>query len=103
MPDGYVQHLLPRPGFESNGFSNGVVLEFGRGGESGSWQIGAPFGTELVVVVSAPQPLFDSMGWEVERTKDYLSALSTAFERLRTRPNEGPIVADFQVITTAAK
>lgn len=100
MPDGYVQHLLPRPGFESNRFSNGAVAEFGRGGESGSWQIAAPFGTELVVVVSASQQLFDSMGWEVERTEDYLSALKTAFERLRGRPNESPIVADFQAITT---
>lgn len=103
MPDGYVQHLLPRPGFENNGFANGAILDLGRGGESGSWQIGAPLGTELVVVVSASQPLFDSMGWEVERTEDYLSALNTAFERLRGQASENDIVAEFQPITTAPK
>lgn len=103
MPDGYVQHLLPRPGVESNHFSNRAMLDFGRGGESGSWQIGAPFGTELIVVVSVPKPLYDSIGWEVERTDDYLSTLSKAFEQMGRQPSGTAFVAQIQAITTTAK
>lgn len=74
--------------------ADGDVIEFRRGGEGGTWQIGAPFGTDFVAVVWAPQPLFDGMGWEVERTEDYLSALNEAFGRLHATPNAVPIVAE---------
>jgi len=61
-----------------------------------NWQIGEPFGQDMVVVLSSPRRLFDKERPFLERASDYVADL-------KTRQADGDVRAQYRIITTAAR
>jgi hypothetical protein len=98
--DGNVVHLLP----------NSVERETlapprhtATIGSLGNWMIGAPFGTEMLVLLATPVPLFDGVRPDSEAGPDYLRALDGQLARIAKAHGAGAIAVDFLQITTHAK
>jgi hypothetical protein len=98
--DGHVVHLLPnaveRETLAPPRYSATV-------GNLGNWMIGAPFGTEMLVLLATPVPLFDGLRPDSEAGADYLRALDTQLARIARAHGAGAIGVDFLQITTHAK
>lgn len=97
---GDVLHMLPRPGNVDNFLRAGGKLRLGDGGKSGDWTVGAPFGRDLVVIVSVPEPLFSASRKDLEPASGYLSVLQQALDRISTRYGAAAVTADFTIIAT---
>ncbi len=83
LHNGQVRHMLPTRNGPANRLEpgEGVIL-----GESGlNHTISPPFGTELVVVLQSPLPLFGTARADVERAQDYLKTLRKALSGLVAR------------------
>lgn len=61
-----------------------------------NWQIGEPFGQDMVVVLTSPRPLFDAERPFLETADDYVAAL-------KARQAGGDVRAQYRIITTAAR
>jgi len=61
-----------------------------------NWQIGEPFGQDMVVVLSSLQPLFMRERPFLERAEDYVADL-------KGRQAAGGVAAAYRIITTAAR
>jgi hypothetical protein len=61
-----------------------------------NWQIGEPFGQDMVVVLTSPRPLFDAERPFLESASDYVAAL-------KGRQGAGDVRAEYHIITTAAR
>jgi len=90
--DGQVLHLLP---------GGGPRVQFLRAKQplvlaDPNWQIGEPFGQDMVVVLSSPRRLFDNERPFLERVSDYVADL-------KTRQAAGDVRAQYRIITTAAR
>jgi len=90
--DGQVLHLLP---------GGGPRVQFLKAGQplvlaDPNWQIAEPFGQDMVVVLSSPQPLFAAERPLVEPAGDYVAAL-------KARQAAGDVRAQYGIITTAAR
>jgi hypothetical protein len=83
--DGTVVHLLPRPNVRENRIERGSTLRLGRGGGTGTWPVGPPFGTEMVTAIVVPEPLFATKRVEIETAFSYLEDLKRALEEIRRR------------------
>lgn len=98
--DGKVVHLLPnaveRETLAPPRYSVTV-------GNLGNWMIGAPFGTEMLVLLATPVPLFDSPRPDAEAGPDYLRALETRLDRIAKSYGPGAVAVEFLQITTHAK
>lgn len=90
--DGQVLHLLPGggPRVQLLRAKQPLVLA------DPNWQIGEPYGQDLVVVLSSPQRLFDQERPFLERASDYVTDL-------KTRQATGDVKAQYRIITTAAR
>ena len=53
--------------------------------EEAGWQVGEPFGFDMVVVVVSAQPLFDSPRPAVEKAEDYLRVLQATLDAAKRR------------------
>ncbi|MBK8209084.1 MAG: DUF4384 domain-containing protein [Rhodospirillales bacterium] len=53
----YVVHMLPRQDAPTVRLPANDTLRLGDGGASGDWTVGAPFGTDLITLVAAPNRL----------------------------------------------
>jgi predicted Ser/Thr protein kinase len=95
--DGGVVHMVPGPRIQGNQAPPGYVATIG---DLGEWIIAKPFGTELVVVLTTPKPLFDTPRKEVEKSADYLVALRDRLEQLDKDSGRDKITADFVMIKT---
>jgi len=95
--DGGVVHMVPGPRIEGNQAPPSYAATIG---DLGEWIIAKPFGTELVVVLTTPKPLFDQPREEVEKGADYLVALRDRLEQLGRNPAREKIAADFVMINT---
>jgi hypothetical protein len=95
--DGGVVHMVPGPRIEGNQAPPSYAATIG---DLGEWIIAKPFGTELVVVLTTPKPLFDQPREEVEKGADYLVALRDRLEQLGRNPAREKITADFVMINT---
>jgi len=95
--DGGVVHMVPGPRIEGNQAPPGYVATIG---DLGQWIIAKPFGTELVVVLTTPKPLFDKPREEVEKGADYLVALRDRLEQMGKESRRDHITADFVMINT---
>lgn len=98
--DGSVVHLVPSNVERDNqappGFSATV-------GGSGYWLVDKPFGTEMIVLLITPAPLFDGLRPASESRAAYLAAVEQQLKQMEAHYGTGHIVADFVQITTHAR
>ncbi|MCP5364185.1 MAG: protein kinase [Hyphomicrobiales bacterium] len=100
--DGHVIHMLPNSVTQSNQVSPHQQMTLGAG-SIGSWIIGEPFGTEMIVVLGSPRPLFSGVREEVEPTDRYLVDLRHAIERVARQQTVDHIGAEVLFITTGGR
>ncbi|TDQ97381.1 serine/threonine protein kinase [Paraburkholderia silvatlantica] len=98
--DGSVVHLVPSNVERDNqappGFSATV-------GGSGYWLVDKPFGTEMIVLLITPAPLFDGLRPASESRAVYLAAVEQQLKQMEAHYGTGHIAADFVQITTHAR
>ncbi|MCP3707298.1 serine/threonine-protein kinase [Paraburkholderia sp. CNPSo 3274] len=98
--DGSVVHLVPSNVERDNqappGFSATV-------GGSGYWLVDKPFGTEMIVLLITPAPLFDGLRPASESRSAYLAAVGQQLKQMKAHYGAAHIVADFVQITTHAR
>ncbi|WP_439579551.1 protein kinase domain-containing protein [Elioraea sp.] len=74
--DGEVVHLHPNSGDGARSFAPGARVSLGDPAEGGPrWEIGPPYGTEMIVALASERPLFESAREDFERSEAYLAAL----------------------------
>ena len=95
--DGSVVHMVPSPRAKDNQAPPHYSATIGSGGD---WIISKPFGSEMVVLLITPAPLFDKPRPESESRADYLRALDTRLAQIGGKYGQDHIVADFAPITT---
>lgn len=95
--DGSVAHLVPN--LRSRAHQAPANHEAAIG-SLGNWVIAAPFGSELIVLLLTPAPLFDPVRPEVESRAQYLQLLRKQLAQMADKPGAERIVADFVQITT---
>lgn len=77
--DGEVVHLHPTPSDPARAFGPRVRLALGDPAAGGPrWEVGPPYGTEMIVAVASERPLFPTGRPEAEQSDAYLAALGTA-------------------------
>jgi Domain of unknown function (DUF4384)/Sel1 repeat len=95
---GGVVHMLPTQATPDNLLPAGGRLVLGdpqRAGES--WQIGPPFGRDLLVMFATARPLYASGRAEYEEASDYLRFLR---QRLSSAPLDDPIAVGYRIVQT---
>jgi hypothetical protein len=95
--DGNVVHMVPSPRAKDNQAPPRYSATIGSAGD---WVISKPFGSEMVVLLITPAPLFDKPRPEAEPRADYLRALDTRLAQIGAKYGRERIVADFAPITT---
>ncbi|HEX7935812.1 MAG TPA: DUF4384 domain-containing protein, partial [Paraburkholderia sp.] len=95
--DGNVVHMVPSPRAKDNQAPPHYSATIGGAGD---WVISKPFGSEMVVLLITPAPLFDKPRPEAESRADYLRALDTRLAQIGAKFGRERIVADFAPITT---
>ncbi|MFP3569555.1 protein kinase domain-containing protein [Paraburkholderia sp. SIMBA_030] len=95
--DGSVVHMVPSPRAKDNQAPPRYAATIGSAGD---WIISKPFGSEMVVLLITPAPLFDKPRPESEARADYLRALDTRLAQIAGKYGQDRIVADFAQITT---
>ncbi|WP_332670949.1 serine/threonine protein kinase [Aromatoleum sp.] len=98
--DGNVAHLVPSPRATANRAPPRYSAEIGT---LAQWTISKPFGTELIVLVTTPEPLFDTLRPEYEARPDYLRAVEERLQQIAEKHGADKIRADFVQITTRAR
>ncbi|GAB3627839.1 nodulation protein NodV [Pandoraea terrae] len=98
--DGKVAHLVPSRRIKGNQAPAGYSATIGDGGD---WVISKPFGTEWIVLLSTPAPLFDGPRPEFESRQDYLQALDKQLARIAAKYGQERISADLVQISTRAR
>jgi hypothetical protein len=97
--DGHVVHMVPSRLWPDNQMqSNGGPYTIGS--NAGDWTVSKPFGSEMVVLVVTPVPLFDKLRPESEARADYLRALETRLKQIGGQYGQDRLLADFAPITT---
>jgi hypothetical protein len=104
--DGIVVHMLPNPRDArdaENRHPANARLTIGRPeldkGWKG-WEVGPPFGQEMIVIMATPNPLFPESRAESEPAKQYLDVLRQGIGG--NRPDNGQFIADYFFIFTEA-
>lgn len=100
LVDGNVSHLLPNLAAKDNQAPPNHAATIGS---QGDWVISKPFGTELVVLLITPAPLFDGIRPQNEATSDYLRAVEQRLRQLATKYGSEKIAVDLIQITTKAR
>lgn len=95
--DGSVVHMVPSPRAKDNQAPPHYAATIGSAGD---WIISKPFGSEMVVLLITPAPLFDKPRPESESRTDYLRALEPRLTQIAGKFGQDHIVADFAPITT---
>jgi predicted Ser/Thr protein kinase len=98
--DGGVVHLLPSPRLRANQAPPNYSATLGS---FGNWIVSKPFGTDMVVLLVTPAPLFDAMRPEAEKGGDYLAAVDKRLRQLAGKHGADKIVVDFLQVTTSAR
>ena len=81
--DGNMAHIFPHPNEPDSGrlIKAGEALVIGNTPEG--WEVGAPFGQELITVISSPTPLHDGSQPAFDKAEDYLPRLRRMLEANR--------------------
>ncbi|SEA29671.1 serine/threonine protein kinase [Paraburkholderia sartisoli] len=98
--DGSVVHMVPGPRAKDNQAPPHYAATIGGGGD---WVIAKPFGSEMVVLLVTPVPLFDRMRPESESRADYLHALDARLAQIADKYGRERIGVDIAQITTKAR
>ena len=98
--DGGVVHLLPSVRARDNQAPPSYRATIGG---LGNWIISKPFGSELIVLVTTPEPLFTGLRPENENAHDYLRALKKQLKQMTSRFGPERVAVDFVQITTRSK
>jgi serine/threonine protein kinase len=98
--DSSVVHLLPNPRARDNRAPPNYTATVGSLGE---WGIGKPFGSELVLLVTTPVPLFETLRPVSEPSSAYLADVAKRLEQIRARSGADKIAVDFLQISTKAR
>jgi protein kinase-like protein len=98
--DGSVVHMVPGPRAKDNQAPPHYAATIGAAGD---WIVSKPFGTELVVLLITPAPLFDSQRPESEARADYLRVLDARLKQMAAKYGQERIVADIAPITSRAR
>ncbi|MGF6505361.1 protein kinase domain-containing protein [Paraburkholderia sp. 32] len=97
--DGHVVHMVPSRLWPDNQMqANGGPYTIGS--NAGDWTVSKPFGSEMVVLMVTPVPLFDKLRPESEARADYLRALETRLKQIGGQYGQDRLLADFAPITT---
>lgn len=97
--DGSVLHLYPN----KREPDSGRVIVSGEQfvvGEKAPWQIGPPFGQELITVISSPVPLYTTERPEIEQASVYVPRLR---ELLEANPGAERLASNFLFMQTEPK
>ncbi|GAB7550339.1 serine/threonine protein kinase [Cupriavidus sp. 8B] len=97
MADGKVVHMVPSERAKANQAPASYTAAVGS---LGDWVISKPFGTELIVLITTPAPLFDALRPESESRQDYLRALDRQLGPMAAKHGESHIGADMVQIST---
>jgi serine/threonine-protein kinase len=74
--DGEVVHLHPNAADGARSFAAGSRVSLGDPAEGGQrWEIGPPYGTEMIVALASERPLFETAREDFESSSAYLAAL----------------------------
>lgn len=98
--DGSVVHLLPTGDDPENQFGAGARLVLGQGAQR--YRVEPPFGTEMMMILSSPVPLFTQARPQVEPAQEYLGALRAALNEARNAGHGGSLRSDFTFLVTEA-
>jgi len=98
--DGTVVHLVPSRRARANRAPPRYSATIGT---VAGWTISKPFGTELIVLLVTPVPLFDGLRPESESRSDYLRAVDKSLREIAAKHGQDKITADFVQITTRAR
>ena len=98
--DGAVAHLVPNPRAKANQAPPNYSATVGS---LGDWVISKPFGTELVVLLTTPVPLFDKTRPAVESRAEYLQLLDKQLGKIAAKYGSDRIAVDFVQIQTKAR
>ncbi len=100
VADGKVAHLVPSARVQGNQAPASYSATIG---DSGDWIVSKPFGTELVVLLTTPAPLFTTRRADFETRQDYLHALEKPLTQMAGKYGRDQISADLVQISTRAK
>ncbi|MDE1907265.1 MAG: DUF4384 domain-containing protein, partial [Rhodospirillales bacterium] len=79
--DGTVLHLYPTPTDAARKFPAGGAKTLGDPAHGGaSWQVSAPYGTDMILTIASSAPLFTTARPQDENASDYLPALRMALQ-----------------------
>lgn len=98
--DSGVLHMVPSPRIRGNQAPANYHATIG---DLGEWSIARPFGTELIVIMATPEPLFTSQRKEIEPQNQYLFDLEKRLSQLAKKNHDEQITVDFIVIRTKPK
>ncbi|NMG74869.1 protein kinase, partial [Aromatoleum diolicum] len=98
--DGSVVHLVPSRRSRANQAPPNHTATIGT---LAGWTISKPFGSELIVLLTTPVPLFDKLRPESESRSDYLRAVELRLREISAKYGQDRIAADFVQITTHAR
>jgi eukaryotic-like serine/threonine-protein kinase len=98
--DGTVVHMVPSPHAPDNQAPPNYAATVGSARE---WVIAKPFGTELVVLLSTPAPLFDAPRPESEPRAEYLRLLNARLAQMSGKYGANRILADVAEINSQAR
>jgi len=97
---GGVVHMVPSPRVKGNQAPPRYAATIGG---LGNWVVSKPFGTDLIVLLVTPAPLFDGLRPESESTSDYLQAVESRLKQLTEKYGAEKISADFVQVTTRGR
>ncbi|MDR5838617.1 protein kinase domain-containing protein [Caballeronia sp. LZ034LL] len=98
--DGSVVHLLPNKRSPDKQAPTNYTATIGS---MGDWIVGKPFGSEMIVLMLAPAPLFDAPRPDSEAKTDYLRAVEKRLAALASKYGRDKVAVDMFQITTQAK
>lgn len=98
--DGTVVHLVPNERAKDNQAPPHYTATIGT---MGDWVVGKPFGSELIVLLITPAPLFDSLRPDSEPKADYLRAVGKQLTQLAGKYGNDRVAVDIVQISTQAR
>ena len=98
--DGGVAHLLPSVRARDNQAPASYSATIGSFGD---WVISAPFGTELIAMITTPAPLFSGLRPEAETGTEYLRKMKRQLRHMSEKYGADRIAVDLLQITTRAR
>ncbi|WP_087048402.1 serine/threonine-protein kinase [Caballeronia ptereochthonis] len=98
--DGSVVHLLPNQRSRDNQAPPSYTATIGT---MGDWVVGKPFGSEMIVLMVTPAPLFDAARPDSEAKAEYLRAVEKRLAALASKFGRDRVAVDIFQITTQAK